>query len=88
MVAGLNVHLRLVRRGHLRSTFLPVINWLQTHANPSLRLHGICVSLAWFQATAFGYCQFGLVVSTVEKDSIATTVDGDSTVIDIEQLSP
>ncbi|ONK80989.1 uncharacterized protein A4U43_C01F24020 [Asparagus officinalis] len=87
LVAGLNAHLRLVRRGYLRLTLLPVLNWLQTHANPALSSHGVCVNLAWFQATASGYCQFGLVVSTVEKESVATTVDGAGTLINIDQLS-
>ena len=83
----MNAHLRLVRRGCLRLTFFPVLNWLQSHANPALRFHGVCVNLAWFQATAFGYCQFGLVVSTVQKEPVATTVDGARTLIDVEQLS-
>ena len=62
MVAGLNAQLRLVRRGQLRSTFLHVVKWLETFANPALRSHGIRVDLAQFQATACGYCQYGLLL--------------------------
>ncbi|KAH9799818.1 Ephrin type-B receptor [Citrus sinensis] len=62
LVAGLNAQLRLVRRGRLRATFRPVLRWLETHANPTLQLHGLRVDLAWFQATACGYCQYGLLV--------------------------
>ncbi|GLJ46536.1 hypothetical protein SUGI_0980760 [Cryptomeria japonica] len=61
-VAGLNAYLRTVRQGCLRITLLPVINWLGTHANPTLSLHGIQVDLAWFQATSSGYYQLGLIV--------------------------
>lgn len=66
MVAGLNAQLRLVRRGQLRSTFLPVVRWLENFANPALRNHGIRVDLGWFQATACGYCQYGLLVYAVD----------------------
>ncbi|XP_019051661.1 PREDICTED: uncharacterized protein LOC104588235 [Nelumbo nucifera] len=68
LVAGLNAHLRLVRRGRLRTTFLPVLSWLETHANPALSIHGIRIDLAWFQATTCGYFQFGLVVYAVEEE--------------------
>ncbi|XP_023545693.1 uncharacterized protein LOC111805058 [Cucurbita pepo subsp. pepo] len=69
MVAGLNAQLRLVRRGQLRSTFLPVVRWLENFANPALRNHGIRVDLAWFQATACGYCQYGLLIYAAEGTS-------------------
>lgn len=69
MVAGLNAQLRLVRRGQLRSTFLPVVRWLENFANPALRSHGICVELAWFQAASCGYCQYGLLVYAAEEIS-------------------
>ncbi|WCJ29541.1 hypothetical protein M5689_011168 [Euphorbia peplus] len=75
MVAGLNAQLRLVRRGQLRQTFRSVIKWLETHANPALRVHGIRVDLAWFQATSCGYCQYGLSIYAVEED-ILENVDG------------
>lgn len=61
-VAGLNAQLRLVRRGQLRMTFEPVLDWLETIANPTLSCHVVRVDLAWFQPTASGYSQFGLVV--------------------------
>ncbi|XP_062163420.1 uncharacterized protein LOC133870340 isoform X2 [Alnus glutinosa] len=69
LVAGLNAQLRLVRRGRLIVTFRPVLRWLETHANPALRNHGICVDLAWFQATACGYFQYGLLVYAVEEEN-------------------
>ncbi|XP_072999486.1 uncharacterized protein [Typha latifolia] len=87
LVAGLNAQLRLVRRGHLKVTFLPVLNWLETHANPALNLHGVCVDLAWFQATKVGYCQLGLVVYAAEGESGSTTIDGDSRNATVEQPS-
>ncbi|KAG2586484.1 uncharacterized protein LOC120672186 isoform X2 [Panicum virgatum] len=76
LVAGLNAQLRLVRRGNLKVTFLPVIEWLDTHANPSLAVNGIRVDLAWFQATALGYCQLGLVVYAVEGEQAVAEHDG------------
>ncbi|OVA08499.1 hypothetical protein BVC80_209g237 [Macleaya cordata] len=76
LVAGLNAQLRLVRRGHLKITFLPVLSWLETHANPALSIHGVRVDLACFQATACGYCQFGLVVYAVEEGSEPTSTEG------------
>ncbi|XP_077212654.1 uncharacterized protein LOC143847765 isoform X1 [Tasmannia lanceolata] len=87
LVAGLNAHLRLVRRGHLRLTFQPVLNWLETHANPTLSIHGVWVDLAWFQATGFGYCQFGLVVYAVEEESEPTTLEDVGGKPRIEQTS-
>jgi hypothetical protein len=83
----LNAQLRLVRCGNLKVTFLPVINWLETHANPSLAENGIRVDLAWFQATALGYCQFGLLVYAVEGDAALTEPDG-SPRIKTEQQTP
>ncbi|KAJ6840658.1 uncharacterized protein M6B38_118000 [Iris pallida] len=76
LVAGLNAQLRLVRRGHLKKSFLPVLQWLETHANPFLSMHGIKVDLAWFQATATGYCQLGLVVYAAESETEVLAVDG------------
>lgn len=68
-MAGLNAQLRLVRRSRLRVTFQPVLRWLETHANPALRVHGIHVDLAWFQATACGYFQYGLLVYAIEEEN-------------------
>ncbi|KAM0944757.1 hypothetical protein DsansV1_C11g0112261 [Dioscorea sansibarensis] len=79
LVAGLNAQLRLVRRGQLKVTFLPVLSWLETHANQALITHGVCVDLAWFQATSCGYCQLGLVVYAVGESEPTTVVDGVST---------
>lgn len=78
-MAGLNAQLRLVRRGQLKVTFLPVLSWLETHANQALITHGVCVDLAWFQATSCGYCQLGLVVYAVGESEPTTVVDGVST---------
>nr|XP_009388553.1 PREDICTED: uncharacterized protein LOC103975341 isoform X1 [Musa acuminata subsp. malaccensis] len=86
LVAGLNAQLRLVRRGHLKVTFMPVLSWLESHANPYLRQHGVCVHLAWFRATALGYCQFGLVVYAVEGET-ESTIDGGSRTLKMDQSS-
>ncbi|XWS17674.1 hypothetical protein CRYUN_Cryun33cG0087900 [Craigia yunnanensis] len=69
LVAGLNAQLRLVRRGRLRVTFRPVLRWLETHANPALRIHGVHIDLAWFQAAPWGYHHYGLLVYSVEEES-------------------
>lgn len=62
LVAGLNAQLRLVRCGQLKMTFEPVVSWLESLANTTLDSLGIQVDLAWFQPTASGYSQFGVVV--------------------------
>lgn len=67
-VAGLNVQLRLVRRGCFRGKFRQVIQWLETFANPALRIYGVHVDLASFQATINGYCHYGLLIDAVEED--------------------
>ncbi|XP_066316987.1 uncharacterized protein [Miscanthus floridulus] len=87
LVAGLNAQLRLVRCGTLKVTFLPVIDWLETHANPSLAENGIRVDLAWFQATALGYCQLGLLVYAVEGEAAVIEPDG-SPRVKTEQRTP
>ncbi|KAI8531022.1 hypothetical protein RHMOL_Rhmol11G0105400 [Rhododendron molle] len=74
-VAGLNAQLRLVRKGHLKVMFRPVLGWLGTHANPALRIHGVRVDLAWFQATACGYCQYGLLLYAVEEEIEPACID-------------
>lgn len=71
-MAGLNAQLRLVRRGHLKMTLGPVISWLDVYANPTLATHGVHVDLAWFQPTASGYCQFGIVVHATENESMSS----------------
>lgn len=62
LVAGLNAQLRMVRQGSIRSHLIPVINWINSHANPQLAFHGVKVELGWFQATATGYYQLGILV--------------------------
>lgn len=66
-VAGVNAQLRLVRRGCLRSKFRPVLKWIDTLANPALRVYGLHVDLAWFQATTDGYFHYGLLIYAVEE---------------------
>lgn len=74
LVAGLNAQLRLVRRGRLRVTFRSVVRWLESYANPALRNHHVRVDLAWFQATACGYCHYGLLVYAIQEDSGPTSI--------------
>ena len=64
-----------------------MLKWLETHANPALDTYHVRVDLAWFQATALGYCQLGLVVYTVEGEPVTAELDG-SPRIKIEQHSP
>lgn len=68
-VAGLNAQLRLVRRGFLRTTFRPVLRWLDSYANPALRAYGMRVDLGWFQATRGGYYQYGLLVYAAQEEA-------------------
>lgn len=84
LVAGLNAQLRLVRRGDLRISFIPILRWLESHANPTLSMYGVWVDLAWFQAIEFDYCQFGLVVYAVEA---AMPFEGAVGIPTTEQLS-
>lgn len=81
LVAGLNAQLRLVRRGHLRATFHPVICWLDTHANRKFRAHGVRVDLARFQPSASGYCQFGLVVRAIGDESASSGQEPDRSLL-------
>lgn len=69
IVAGLNAQLRLVCRGRLRVTLLSVLRWLESHANPALRIYGVRIDLAWFQATACDYRHYGLVVYALQEDN-------------------
>lgn len=61
-MAGLNAQLRIVRHGSIRSALLPVIDWIGSHGNPQLEFHGVKMELGWFQATASGYYQLGVLV--------------------------
>lgn len=74
-VAGLNAQLRLVCKGHLRSTFCQVMNWLETHANPTLKAHGVRVAITCLQPSPSGYRQFGLVVCAIEDEAIKSTAE-------------
>lgn len=42
---------------------MPVIDWINSHANPQLEFHGVKIELGWFQATASGYYQLGILVA-------------------------
>ncbi|KAI5439597.1 hypothetical protein KIW84_025111 [Lathyrus oleraceus] len=64
--SGLNAQLRTVRHGSIRTALGPVIDWINSHANPQLEFHGVKVELGWFQATASGYYQLGVVVTVGE----------------------
>ncbi|GAB4837156.1 hypothetical protein Ancab_002067 [Ancistrocladus abbreviatus] len=75
LVAGLNAQLRLVRRGCLRKTFQPILRWLETHANPVLSNFDLRVDLAWFQATACGYCQYGLLLHAISGNIEHTSAE-------------
>lgn len=66
LVDGLNAQLRTVKQGSIRSTLGPVVSWINSHANPQLELHGVRVELGWFQATASGYYQLGIVLAVNE----------------------
>ncbi|XP_020170112.1 uncharacterized protein [Aegilops tauschii subsp. strangulata] len=81
LVAGLNAQLRLVRHGNLKVTFLPMLKWLETHANPALDTYHVRVDLAWFQATALGYCQYGLVIHAVGGEAVAAELQVGSRII-------
>ena len=67
LVAGLNTQLRSVKQGSIRSTLGPVVSWIKSHGNPQLERHGVRVELGWFQATASGYYQLGIVVAVNEN---------------------
>ncbi|OMO91688.1 hypothetical protein CCACVL1_07052 [Corchorus capsularis] len=62
LVAGLNAQLRTVRHGSIRSALVPVMDWISSHGNPQLEFHGVKIELGWFQATASGYYQLGILV--------------------------
>ncbi|XP_041989691.1 uncharacterized protein LOC121741062 [Salvia splendens] len=66
-VAGLNARLRLAHKGCLKRKFRPVIEWLETCANPKLSIYGVRVDLAIFQVTVSGYCQYRLMIYSAEE---------------------
>ncbi|KAL6984708.1 hypothetical protein U1Q18_018090 [Sarracenia purpurea var. burkii] len=84
-VAGLNAQLRLVRRGHLQTSFRFIVGWLETHANPTLITYGVRVDLARFQPTSCGYHQFGLIVRAVEDEGMQPSVEGPAISVLAEQ---
>lgn len=67
LVCGLNAQLRTVKQGSIRSALRPVIAWINSHGNPQLGYHGVRIELGWFQATASGYYQLGILVSVGES---------------------
>ncbi|CAN1784731.1 hypothetical protein LINPERHAP1_LOCUS16657 [Linum perenne] len=87
LVAGLNAQLRLVQCGRLKFTFRRVISWIETHANPTLTAYGIQMDLAWFQPTASGYCQFGLLVYATGQENTLQSSEGGGVVHEEESCS-
>lgn len=85
LVAGLNAQLRLVRRGQLRVTLGRIVSWLETHANPTLVTYDVHLSLASFQPTASGYCQFGLIACAVGNLNLASAIEGQDGLLQPEQ---
>lgn len=69
LVAGLNAQLRTVRHGSLRTSLRPLVDWISSHANPQLEFHAIKIELGWFQATASGYYQLGILVAVNDYPS-------------------
>ncbi|KAI3822027.1 hypothetical protein L1987_09608 [Smallanthus sonchifolius] len=67
-VAGLNAQLRLVRRARLRVMFPAIVTWIEAFANPTLKIYGVRVDLALFQATSGSNHQYGLVVSSIRVE--------------------
>ncbi|KAL4590948.1 hypothetical protein LXL04_003895 [Taraxacum kok-saghyz] len=65
LVGGLNGQLRSVTSGSIRSSLVPVINWIKSHGNPQLEFHGVRIELGWFQATASGFYQLGILVNVM-----------------------
>ncbi|KAK1354076.1 hypothetical protein POM88_047332 [Heracleum sosnowskyi] len=57
-VAGLDAQLRTVR--HVWNLFVAGLN--AHHGNPQLEFHGVKIELGWFQATATGHYQLGILV--------------------------
>lgn len=68
-MGGLNAQLRTVRHGSLRTSLRPVVDWISSHANPQLEFHAIKIELGWFQATASGYYQLGILVAVNDYPS-------------------
>ncbi|KAL6978144.1 hypothetical protein U1Q18_044648 [Sarracenia purpurea var. burkii] len=86
-VAGLNAQLRLVRQGRLKVMLRSVLRWLDTHANPALRIHGVRVDLAWFQATSCGYCQYRLLVYANEEETEQASLNRSDELARTDRLS-
>ncbi|KAE8661858.1 hypothetical protein F3Y22_tig00113722pilonHSYRG00177 [Hibiscus syriacus] len=62
LVAGLNAQLRTVRHGSIRSALIPVVDWMASHGNSQLEFLRVKIELGWFQASASGYFQLGILV--------------------------
>lgn len=63
-----------MRHGSIRTALGPVVYWINSYANPQLEFHGVKIELGWFQATASGYYQLGIVVAV-----------GDYSLLDLHQ---
>ncbi|CAA6666999.1 unnamed protein product [Spirodela intermedia] len=62
-IAGLNAQLRTLRQTNIHSGLNLLLAWISSHANPRLDCHGVKIELGWFQGTASGYYQLGILVS-------------------------
>ncbi|KAJ3680638.1 hypothetical protein LUZ60_016916 [Juncus effusus] len=65
--SGLNAQLRSVNRTKIKRQLARVVSWAASHGNPRLDQYGVRAELAWFQPTASGYFQLGLVLSVNER---------------------
>ncbi|CAH1453086.1 unnamed protein product [Lactuca virosa] len=95
LVAGLNAQLRSVRSGSIRSGLVAVINWIKTHGNPQLEFHGVRIELGWFQATATGFYQLGILVMVGDHtlhhhptDFIGNIQESPRPIVTKQQLQP
>ncbi|KAI4369970.1 hypothetical protein MLD38_018359 [Melastoma candidum] len=68
LVDGLNAHLRTVRQGSIRTSLRPVLTWINSHVKPQLEFHGVRMELGWFQASASGYYQLGVLVAIIDQN--------------------
>lgn len=63
LVDGINAQLRTVRQARVRATLVPVIDWINNIGNPQLEAFSVRADLGWFQVTASGYYQLGLLIT-------------------------
>lgn len=54
--------------------FPTIVTWIETYANPNLKVYGVRVDLALVQATSANSHQYGLLVSSLRVDGATTRV--------------